>query len=64
MNIPNGIKSYTEASHKLNGGVCGWHCPCRNNYQCHPRKMKAKAHRTRRRSEKANLSQYDYEEEA
>jgi ubiquitin C-terminal hydrolase len=49
-------KEYTEASEKLNGGPGGWKCPCCNNYQCSPRKMKMKAHRVARRNNKQKMN--------
>jgi hypothetical protein len=52
----NGHKSYADASKTLQGGKYGWYCPCCNPYGCSPRKMKAKAHRIRRRSEKQNVA--------
>lgn len=40
---------------KLDGGPGGWHCPCCNHYGCCARKMKPKARRLTRRTNKHNL---------
>jgi len=49
-------REYTKSGvGKMNGGPKGWKCPCCNPYNCHPRNMKALAHRRLRRVSKVRL---------
>ena len=48
-------RDYKSGVGKVNGGPGGWKCACCNSYGCHPRNMKALAHRRVRRVARVEL---------